>query len=194
MEYFAITKLGLCTIESFKILRECRYSFALMMRNYYTSGSFFELVIRRGYRIHIKGLSELMVGLLQIRPNERITLNDVLHSIIFQAALKLAAEHHPLIMQYKEEIRKDRASIAQSENMLSQTKQSLCSYEFEINQLQAAIEGAEKERDGVRKDLAQNATEPVRWTIAQLEQELNNTLLKHQKDMDALRKQIGRAA
>ena len=112
-----------------------------------------------------------MVGLLQIRPNERITINGVLHSIIFQAALKLAAEHPTLIMQYKEEIRKDRASIAQSENKLSQTKQSLCSYEFEINQLQAAIEIADKERDGVKKDLAQIAIEPVRWTIAQLEQE-----------------------
>ena len=135
VQYYAIMSTAVCTEESFPVLRRSRSLYALFMRVYYMSGFFREHIKTYHCQLNIDKLFFWVYKLVRLMPTDRLSLDDLLESTLFQAAVKLSMEHDARDMRDKEQLRIERQRVKDLEHQKRLAEANVSSLEKEVAKL-----------------------------------------------------------
>ena len=190
VHYYAVNRLLLCTRDVFPVLRECRHLFARMMRHYYESGAFHNIVKFQPRRLRIEGLHSVMSGLLKLRASARLTLANVFECDLFKAARKLSAERNAMVVHYKEQARVEQERAKQLAYSAAQAQAEAATLQKELSELRVEQANTQAENKRVSAQLVRNGRAPSRKELQRKELELEQSKAAHQAELEALKTQL----
>ena len=138
---------AVCTKESFPVLRRSRTLYARFMRNYYKNGFFREHLTTYHCQLDIDKLFVWMFKLVQLMPTARLSLEKLLDSILFQAAVKLSAEREARDVRNRDQLRIERQRAKDLEYKKRLAEANVASLEKELVSLRVEHQQAVTKRD-----------------------------------------------